>query len=81
MGVSSEDFTKVATSGSITLSRGGAVCLRATLGDGDTAMITMLPTRSIKRAGAPVMSITIWWGFTEEVVIDSTVLRSSDVAR
>ena len=81
MGLTSKAFTKVAASSFITSRTGSAVSLKVTPIGGETATTRIFQVRSTMKAGATATRATTWWGFTEETVTISTVLRRSSAAR
>ena len=81
VGLTSKVFTKVTISGYITSRKGSAVSLKVSPIGGDSATTRMFHVRSTIKAGETATRATTWWGFTEEPVTLSTVLRSSSAAR
>ena len=81
MGLTSKAFTKVTISGSVTSIKGSAVSLKVTPTGGESATTRTFQVRSTVKAGAAAARATTWWGFTEEAVTLSSVLRRSGAAR
>ena len=81
MGLTSKAFTKVAATSFITSNKESAVSLKVTPIGGESATTRMFQVRSTIKAGAAAARATTWWGFTEETVTISSVLRRSSAAR
>ena len=81
VGLTFKAFTKVTVSRSVTSNKESAVSLKVTPIGGETATTRMFHVLSTMKAGATATRATTWWGFTEEAVTLSFVLRRSGAAR